>query len=195
MTANRQPIWLKSATTGLSMLPSNLHSCSIRHIGLIPMKRILSASIFYLLGVFGPVIAADAPSQALTPTASAQSSPTFDLVEARKAFAVRDGEYCLRVTGGEIVLHECLEAEAEYAEQDLNDAYREVMAHLPPNRRNALRHEERSWIKWRKTECRRQVKDAEECVGGCGVPWTMRLVCMTNEAYNRTQKLKAEWFR
>lgn len=157
------------------------------------MTKALLPFAFYLLGGFGLAVAADAPMQPPAQNVAVEPQPTFDDAAARNALSTDDGQYCPRVASDERSLGECLGKQAEYAEQELNDTYRNVLAQLSPNRKNALKMEERNWIKRRKAECARQVKDVEDCVNGCGVPWTMRVVCMTNEALTRTKQLKAQW--
>jgi uncharacterized protein YecT (DUF1311 family) len=105
----------------------------------------------------------------------------------------RDDQFCARTSKNELELGYCLREQADYAERELNETYRKAMARQPAARKSALRQEERRWIKWREAECARQVKDVEDCVRGCGVPWTMRLKCMTKEAENRVMELKIKW--
>jgi uncharacterized protein YecT (DUF1311 family) len=68
-----------------------------------------------------------------------------------------------------------------------------IVASLDRDRQNTLRREECVWIKWREAECARRVRDIKDGVHGCGVPQTMHVVCMTNEAKNRVQQLKSQW--
>lgn len=157
------------------------------------MTKALLPFAFYLLGGLGLAVAADAPMQVPAQNADVRPRPAFDDATARNALSTGDDQYCPRVASDEIALGECLGKQAEYAEHELNDTYRSVMAQLPPTRKSALKKKERIWIRWREAECARQVKDAEDCVGGCGVPWTMRVVCMTNEALARTKQLKTQW--
>ena len=157
------------------------------------MTKTLLAFAFYLLGGFWLAAAADVSKQ--VPAQNAEVNPKFDNAAARNALFSGDDLYCSRVTSGEQELAECLRKQAEYAEHELNDTYRTVMTQLPPARQDALRKEERGWIKWREAECAKQVKDVEECVNGCGVPGTMRVVCMTNEAVARAKQLKIRWHR
>jgi uncharacterized protein YecT (DUF1311 family) len=159
------------------------------------MAKILLALTFYFLGGFGSAVAADAPRQMPTVNAEASPQPTYDDASARNALSSGDKLYCARVASGEQQLGECLGVQMEYAEHELSDTYRAAMAQLSPIRQNALKIEERGWIKWREAECARQVKDVEDCVNGCGVPWTMRVVCMTKEAQARTNHLKTQWQR
>lgn len=95
----------------------------------------------------------------------------------------------------EIQLGQCLRMQAEYAERELNETYKKVMARIPTARKNALRQEERGWISWREAECARQAEDARTCVNGCGVPPIAHLICMTKEANNRAQELDVNWNR
>lgn len=105
----------------------------------------------------------------------------------------RDSQFCPRTTTNEMELSSCLNEQAQLAENELNETYQKVMAKRSTDQKNALRQEERKWIKWREAECARQVKDVEECINGCGVPWTMHVVCMTSEANFRTDELKDKW--
>ena len=157
------------------------------------MTKALLAFALYLLGGFGLAVAADAPMQPPAENVAVEPQPTVDDAAARNALSTGNELYCPRVASDERSLGECLGKQAEYAEHELNDTYRNVMAQLSPIRKNALKKEERNWIKWRKAECARQVKDVEDCINGCGVPRTMHVVCMTNEARTRTNQLKTQW--
>ena len=95
----------------------------------------------------------------------------------------------------EYQLGQCLGEKAHRAELELNSTYIKIMASLDKGRQNVLRKEERAWIKWREVECTRQAKEVEDCVNGCGVPDTMYVVCMTDEAKSRVQHLKSKWHR
>jgi uncharacterized protein YecT (DUF1311 family) len=159
------------------------------------MTKVLLALMFYFLGGLGSALAADAPRQMPTVNAEVSPQPTYDEASARSALSSGDKLYCARVASGEHQLGECLDVQMEYAEHELNDTYRAAMAQLSPIRQNALKKEERGWIKRRVAECARQVKDVENCANGCGVPWTMRVVCMTKEAQARTKHLKTQWQR
>ncbi len=138
-------------------------------------------------------LAIDASCLEPQPSADSQSGYRSDDDAARTAFSSRNSQYCARTAKSEHELGDCLGDQAHYAERELNETYKKVMTQLSTAQRNALRREERKWIKWREAECARQAKDVEECVNGCGVPWTMRLVCMTEEAHNRVDELKAKW--
>jgi len=134
------------------------------------------------------------PSSGLAIDAScleSEAAATSSDDAARAAFSSRDDQYCARTANNELELGYCLSNQAEYAERKLNETYKKVLTQLSAARKNALRQEERRWIKWREAECARQVKEVEDCVSGCGVPWTMRVVCMTKEANNRVEQLKA----
>lgn len=158
------------------------------------MKVLVALTVYFFSG-FCLVAATDAPKEAPVRNAEASAQLTYSDSSARDALSSGDDQYCARVASDERQLGECLGVLAEYAEHELNDTYDAVMTHLSPIRQRALRKEERVWIKWRESECARQVKEVEDCVNGCGVPWTMRVVCMTEEARNHTRHLKFQWQR
>ena len=105
----------------------------------------------------------------------------------------RDEQFCPNNAKDEIGLRECLVQQADYADRDLKQTYKKAMTQLSAAEKNALRRDERTWIKWREAECTKQAKDAEDCIDGCGDPWAMHVVCMTKEANNRVDALKAKW--
>jgi uncharacterized protein YecT (DUF1311 family) len=149
------------------------------------MPRALLVIIAYMVGA-GSSVAQAHPSE---------SSPTFTDYHADVAFSSRDYGYCPRAAVNEIQLGQCLRMQAEYAERQLNETYKKVMARITAAEKNALRQEERSWIRRREAECTRQAEDARTCVNGCGVPPIAHLICMTKEANNRVQELDANWNR
>jgi uncharacterized protein YecT (DUF1311 family) len=135
-----------------------------------------------------PVCAAD-PSGDL----DGDAERTFTDRRTQEAFDAGDDQFCAREARDESELSTCLSAQADHEEKKLNDTYRLVLASLPEDRQKRLRAQERKWIKMREAECAKQMKDVELCRDGCGVPWTMRLVCMVKEARNRTRQLQTDW--
>jgi uncharacterized protein YecT (DUF1311 family) len=87
--------------------------------------------------------------------------------------------------GGEL---DCLSAAYESADLELNAIYKQTMAALSATRRNELRQEERSWIKFTEDQCTQRAGDmngreATELI----------LSCKTDETVSRTQRLKIYW--
>ena len=153
------------------------------------MRHLFLTFLIYLLVPHVLAVAGepetDAPSGSLvSPTTgeSQDSIPSADGKDTCPFINERQLEYCLA-------------EKAERAEAELNKIYKEIMASLDKERQNALRKEERAWIKWREAECARQAKNVEDCVDGCGVPTTMQVVCMRKEANTRVQQLKLQWHR
>lgn len=112
---------------------------------------------------------------------------------SQAAFAARDYGYCSMHGINELGLGNCLNSQSKFSENELNSTYQKIMNHLESNQKEALIKDERKWIKWRIKECDRQVKNVEDCVDGCGVSWTMNLVCVTTEANKRTDLLRKKW--
>ena len=117
----------------------------------------------------------------------------FNDEASQAAFAARDYQYCSVNGQNELGLGNCLNSQAKYSENELNSTYQEIINKLTSEKKEILRKGERKWIKWRIKECARQAKEVEDCVNGCGVPWTMEVICMTKEANNRTDYLKNKW--
>lgn len=144
-----------------------------------------------LLAITLSLLAGFPPTGAVAQGAIEQPDPTFN----EDAGSMRDDQYCDRTARNERELELCLKTQAEWAESELNEMYRDAMEELSSSRRNALRQEERAWIKWREAECARQAEEARNCIGGCGVPWTSQVVCMIKEAHNRVEQLKTQWYQ
>ena len=168
------------------------------------LRRSYLAPSLLCLGLYALSLGAAKADDQNTPVGTKPSVPaastavgsndheTSDESAALKAFESSDYDYCSRTAMGEIGLDSCLGEQAAYAERRLNETYNRVMATLSPARQNALRQQERKWIKWREKECARRVKEVEECADGCGVPSTMEAVCMTKEADKRSLELESK---
>ncbi|MDB5671848.1 MAG: hypothetical protein JWO25_2807 [Alphaproteobacteria bacterium] len=90
---------------------------------------------------------------------------------------------CIGPSPGNSEIGQCLETEVERQEGALNEAYRLVMAHLTPPRREALRASERQWIKERKRACDLAYKEME---GGTG-DGIAHDICTASRAILRTR--------
>jgi uncharacterized protein YecT (DUF1311 family) len=99
---------------------------------------------------------ASAPSQAVSsaPVADLGSSLSQDQVEEQYSAAyntcMKTGDAAKGVT---IAMAECVNAEVRRQDQTLNAAYKSAMDKRDEAGRNALRQEERAWIKTRDAKC------------------------------------------
>ncbi len=80
---------------------------------------------------------------------------------------------------------DCATTDMDRADRQLNDTYREIMARLPPQRRSALRQEERAWIDRRKATCAIERQPAEPSRD------VARMLCLVRESDARTEALRA----
>lgn len=90
---------------------------------------------------------------------------------------------CTGPSPGNAELGQCIELEVERQEGALNATYKMVMARLSPARRDALRVDERAWVRTRKRTCDAQYKAME---GGTG-DGTAYDTCMATRAVVRTR--------
>ena len=76
------------------------------------------------------------------------------IVSADDAELTRQFSFCMDKSGGVTVeMLDCIAAETERQDLRLNQAYKDVMAELTPQRKKQLQEAQRAWLKYRDANC------------------------------------------
>ena len=85
-------------------------------------------------------------------------------------------------------LNACAYQEYEAADKELNKQYKSLMTTLSETEKEALRSEQRAWLKSRDPNCKEETKDDEG-----GSIWVVEFYgCITTATQGRTKQLK-DW--
>jgi uncharacterized protein YecT (DUF1311 family) len=114
---------------------------------------------------------------------AASQSPIEQRYSATYSRCMATGDAAQGITSGMI---ECTEAERNFQDGKLNQAYKMVMSRLPANRQDGLRLSERNWIKARDANCERQRRED----GGGSMSHVTWLGCLMDETIKRTISLE-----
>jgi uncharacterized protein YecT (DUF1311 family) len=81
----------------------------------------------------------------------------------------------------------CVYDELDAADRELNKTYQSTLSSLPKSAQNALRADQRKWLKARDPQCKEDTKDMEGTTG-----WVSEFYgCVASATRERTQQLKA----
>jgi uncharacterized protein YecT (DUF1311 family) len=117
--------------------------------------------------------------------ASTASCQTDQQVAARLSATLHACENAPE-NGGTFQQAICYRDEAARQDRRLNDTWKRVMDRLPPGRREALRRDERRWIKERDADCR---DEADAYIGSTAA--YMGSHCVAEETIRRTMWLES----
>ena len=77
------------------------------------------------------------------------------IASAEDAHLTKQYSICMDKAGGVTVnMLDCMGAETKHQDARLNQAYKDVMARLSPERKKQLQEAQRAWIKYRDANCR-----------------------------------------
>ena len=85
-----------------------------------------------------------------------------------------------------LAMRACYSRSLTAADREMNGVYRDVSAHLDPNRRSKLRDAQRAWLRYRDAQCAFAASESE----GGTLETVERLSCLADATRARTRQLR-----